>query len=239
MMLMERYPTVYDAALPMCGPLASSESFQSRGAFDAIVLFNYYFPGILPDPTKIPKDFVTGTGDRALNAKITQALESSPEKSAALRHQNNLKSNRDLAGTLTFLVYLVKELDERSGGNPFDNRNVIYSGTLDDNKLNSEIPRYAADPKAVAYLRENYTPTGKIAKPMLAIHTSYDPLVPVTIPNNYSTLVELAGTESLFVQQFVKHDGHCAILPAEISKGFAELLEWKKNGTRPVGGELK
>jgi pimeloyl-ACP methyl ester carboxylesterase len=239
MMLMEMYPQVYDAGLPMCGPLASSESFQARGAFDAVVLFNYYFPGILPDPTKIPKDFVTGTGDRALNAKITQALESSPDKAAALRHQNNLKSNKDLAGTLTFLVYLVKELNERSGGNPFDNRNIIYSGTLDDNTLNSAIPRYAADPKAVAYLRANYTPTGKITKPMLAIHTSYDPLVPVTIPNTYSTLVELAGTQSLFVQQFVKHDGHCAILPAEISRGFAELREWKNNGVRPVGGELR
>jgi pimeloyl-ACP methyl ester carboxylesterase len=239
MMLMETYPQVYDAGLPMCGPLAPSESFQSRGAFDAVVLFSYYFPGIMPNPTKIPKDFVTGTGDKELNAKITQALEGSPEKAAALRHQNNLKSNKDLAGTLTFLVYLVKELDERSGGNPFDNRNVIYSGTIDDNKLNSEIPRYAADPKAVAYLRANYTPTGRIAKPMLAIHTSYDPLVPVTIPNTYSTLVELVGTQSLFVQQFVKHDGHCAILPAEISRGFAELREWKNNGTRPVGGELK
>lgn len=239
MMLMETYPTVYDAALPLCGPLASAESFESRGAFDAIVLFNYYFPGILPDPTKIPKDFVTGTGDKALLAKVTQALESAPEKAAALRHQNNLKSNKDLAGTLTFLVYLVKEVDERSGGNPFDNRNMIYSGTLDDNALNSAIPRYAADPQAVAYLRQNYTPTGKIAKPMLAIHTSYDPLVPVTIPNTYSTLVELAGTQSLFVQQFVKHDGHCAILPAEVSRGFAELREWKKNGTRPIGGELK
>ncbi len=239
MMLMEQYPQVYDAALPMCGPLAASESFQSRGAFDALVLFSYYFPGILPDPTKIPKDFVSGTGDKALNAKITEALESSPEKAASLRHQNNLKSHKDLAGTLTFLVYLVKEINERSGGNPFDNRNVIYSGTLDDNTLNSTISRYAADPKAVAYLRANYTPTGKIAKPMLAIHTSYDPLVPVTIPNTYSTLVELAGTQSLFVQQFVKHDGHCAILPGEVSKGFAELREWKNNGVRPAGGELK
>ena len=147
MMLMEEYPQVYDAAMPMCGPLASSESFQSRGAFDAIVLFNYYFPGILPDPTKIPKDFVSGTADKALNAKITQALDSAPDKAAALRHQNNLKANKDLAGTLTFLVYLIKELNERSGGNPFDNRNVIYSGTLDDNTLNSAIPRYAADPR--------------------------------------------------------------------------------------------
>lgn len=239
MMLMEEYPTVYDGGMPMCGPLAASQSFQSRGAFDALVIFSYYFPGIIPNPTKIPKDFVKSTSDRELLSKISDALESSPEKAAALRRQNNLKTNKDLAGTLAFLVYLVKEIEDRSGGNPFDNRNVIYSGTLDDNKLNSEIPRYAADPKAIAYLRENYTPTGKIEKPMLAIHTSYDPLVPVTIPNTYSTLVELAGTSNLFVQQFVEHDGHCAILPSEMSRGFEELREWKNNGTRPAGGELK
>jgi pimeloyl-ACP methyl ester carboxylesterase len=239
MMLMEEYPTVYDAGLPLCGPLAPAESFQSRGAFDAVVLFNYYFPGILPDPTKIPKDFVNSTSDKPLLGKIYQALEASPEKSAALRHQNNLKSNKDLAGTLAFLIYLIEEIDHRAGGNPFDNRNVIYSGTLDDNAVNSQIPRYAADPKALAYLRENYTPTGKIAQPMLAIHTSYDPLVPVTVPQAYSTLVELVGTQSLFVQQFVEHDGHCAILPEEISKGFSELRAWKKTGTPPAGGELK
>ena len=29
-----------------------------------------------------------------------------------MRHQNNLKTNKDLAGTLTFLVYLVKELND-------------------------------------------------------------------------------------------------------------------------------
>jgi len=240
MMLMERYPTIYDAGMPMCGPLAAAESFQSRGAFDAMVLFNHYFPGVLPpDPTRIPDGFVTTTGDKALIGKILSALETSPEKAASLRKQNNLKSNQDLAGTLAFLVYLIKELNIRAGGNPFDNRNIIYNGTIDDNVVNSLIPRYPADPHALAYLRENYTPTGKIAKPMLAIHTSYDPLVPVSIPNTYSTLVELAGTQNLFVQQFVKHDGHCAISPEETSAGFSELLQWKKSGTRPAGGELK
>ena len=33
-MLAENYPTVYDAAMPLCGPLAASNWFLSRGAFD-------------------------------------------------------------------------------------------------------------------------------------------------------------------------------------------------------------
>ncbi|HLH41063.1 MAG TPA: alpha/beta fold hydrolase [Bryobacteraceae bacterium] len=240
MMLMERYPTTYDAALPLCGPLAAPEWFMSRGAFDSYVLFNYYFPGILPEPTKIPKEFVNNVNNKALIARIEQALDSAPEKAASLRHfrDGNLKSNKDLAGTTAFLVYLIKELNERAGGNPFDNRNTIYNGTLDDPKTNAEIKRYAADPKAQAYLQTYYTPTGRIVNPMLAIHTSYDPLVPVWIPNSYQTTTENAGDNDLFVQQYVNHDGHCAILPNEIRRGFSELLDWKEHGVRPPGGEV-
>ena len=236
MMLMETYPTLYDAALPLCGPLAAPSWFMARGAFDGYVLFNYYFPGVLPDPAKIPHDFVNS---RELIGKIEKALDASPEKAAVLRHQNDLKSNRDLAGTLGFLAYLIKELDERAGGNPFDNRNTIYHGTLDDNAINDVIPRYKADSNAVAYLRTYYVPTGRILHPMLAIHTSYDPLVPVWIPNMYQSTVEEAGTQNLFVEQYVKHDGHCAIQADEIARGFAELRQWKSTGTRPMGGELK
>lgn len=237
MMLMETYPTTYDAGLPLCGPLAAPDWFMTRGAFDSYVLFNHYFPGLLPEPTKIPKNFVN---NRELQNKLEQALDSAPEKADSLRrfHDSNLKTNRDLASTTAFIAYMIKELTERAGGNPFDNRDVIYNGTLDDNKINGELPRYAADPKAQAYLRSYYTPNGRILHPMLAIHTSYDPLVPVWIPNTYQTTVMNSGASNLFVQQYVKHDGHCTIAPEEIASGFAELRAWKSGGTRPRGGEV-
>ena len=66
MMLMETNPATYDAAMPMCGPLASTDWFMDRGAFDSYVLFNYYFPGVLPEPGKAPADFQNG---RALVAE--------------------------------------------------------------------------------------------------------------------------------------------------------------------------
>jgi hypothetical protein len=235
MMLMETNPTSYDAGLPLCGPLAATTWFMSRAAFDGLVLFNYFFPRVLPDPDKIPKDFVN---NREIQTKVEEALNAAPEKSAMLRRQNNLKNNHDLATDLTFAVYMIKELMERAGGNPFDNRNVIYNGTGDDNALNAAIPRYTGSPRAIAYLRSYYTPTGRILNPMLAVHTSYDPLVPVSIPNMYSSTVETAGTERLFVQKYVKHDGHCNIQPDEISRAFAELREWKNKGERPQGGEV-
>jgi pimeloyl-ACP methyl ester carboxylesterase len=234
MMIIEQYPSVYDAAMPMCGPLAPPMQFLARGAFDSRVLFDYYFPGALPGPLGITAEF---QNTPELATRIESVLDAAPEKAAILKRQNGTKSNKDLAGVLTFLTYMLKELQERAGGNPFDNRNIIYSNTDDDNVVNAGVKRYTADPKATEYVRTFYTPTGHIARPVLAIHTSYDPLVPVSVPNNYQTLVDSAGTSSLFVQQYVKHDGHCRILPEEVQKGFSQLREWKSSGVRPKAGD--
>lgn len=235
MTLMETNPTVYDAGLPLCGPLAPPTWFMSRGAFDSLVLFEHFFPGLLPSPAKTPADYAV---TKELTATVQKALDANPAKAEILRRQNNIKSNQDLAGVITFVTYVMKDLQERAGGNPFDNRNVIYTNTGDDNAVNLAIKRYAADPKAVEYLRTHYTPTGRITRPMLAIHTSYDPLVPAWIPNMYQTVVDSAGTNQLFVQQYVRRDGHCTMSPAEIAKGFSRLREWKSSGVRPQAGDV-
>ncbi len=236
MLLMETDSPAYDAGLPLCGPLAAPVWFIGRGAFDGRVLFDYYFPGALPDPSHVDPAYES---TKEVTEKILALLDSSPEKSAILRRQNNIKTDKELAATLAFVTYVLKDLQQRAGGNPFDNRNVIYTGTPDDNAVNEGVKRYAADPKAVAYLRTYYTPTGHITKPMLAVHTSYDPLVPAYIPNMYQSLVEQSGSSQNFVQQYVKHDGHCTILPGEIARAFSELREWKTSGVRPTGGELR
>ncbi len=131
---------------------------------------------------------------------------------------------------------MLGELERRSGGNPFDNRDVIYESRDDYNALNEGVKRYAADPRAAEYIRTWYTPTGKLSHPMLAIHTTYDPLVPVRIPDMYPSLTESAGSQDMFVQQYVEHDGHCTILPHEIAHAFAALREWKDSGVKPQPG---
>jgi len=163
-------------------------------------------------------------------------LDAKPDKADILRRWSGIRTNKELAGTVVFFTYILMDLEQRGGGNPFDNRNIIYSGTPDDNALNDGVKRYASSPRAIEYLHTYYTPTGRLTRPMLAIHTTYDPLVPPWIPNAYSVLTETMGTMSMFVQQYVKHDGHCAINNAEVSHGFAELREWKNRGVRPAAG---
>ncbi|HTS51506.1 MAG TPA: DUF6351 family protein [Bryobacteraceae bacterium] len=233
MMLMERFPTTYDAGLPLCGPLAPAAYFMQRGAFDLRVVFDYYFPGALPPPDKVPADF---QATDALAAKIQALLDGQPEKAAAMLHYSGAHSTKDLAGTLVFLTYMFLDMEQRAGGNPFDNRNEIYDLPDNYNAVNDNVKRYTADPRAAEYIRTWYTPTGRLLHPMLAIHTSYDPLVPVRIPDMYLGLVEESGTQDLFVQQYVKHDGHCNIQPNEIADGFTELRAWKDKGVRPHSG---
>jgi pimeloyl-ACP methyl ester carboxylesterase len=233
MMLMERFPTTYDAGLALCGPLAPTNYFMSRGAFDGRVVFDYYFPGVLPPPDRVPPDFKSTP---EVIQQVVTLLDGQPEKSAALRRFSGSHNNKDLAGTIVFITAMLGELQQRTGGNPFDNRDIIYESSDDYNSLNKGVKRYAADPGAAEYIRDWYTPTGKLFHPMLAIHTTYDPLVPVRIPDLYPGITQIAGSQDKFVQQYVEHDGHCTILPPEIARGFSALREWKNSGIRPPSG---
>ncbi len=233
MLMIEQYPEAFDAGLALCGPLAPANYFM-RSAFDARVVFDYYFPGALPPPDKVPGDF---RFTKEVAEKLTALLDASPEKAASLRRYSGAHTNQDIAGTTGFITDMLRELQERAGGNPFDNRATIYETPEPDyNALNDGVKRYAATPRAAEYIRTWYTPTGKLERPLLAIHTTYDPLVPVRIPDMYPSIVDRARSTDMFVQQYVHHDGHCAILPSEIALGFSELREWKTSGVKPPFG---
>ena len=63
-----------------------------------------------------------------------------------------------------------------------------------------------------------------------------DPLVPTWVPSTYAVLAQNAGSQDRFVLQYVKHDGHCQILPEEIGRAFQQLRRWKDGGEKPPSG---
>ena len=227
MALMESFPNVYDGGLPLCGPLAAANWFMERRVFDMLAIFEYLFPGALPSPGKVPETYMM---QPQLNAQIEKLLDGKPGPAAALLRWSGIHNNNELSATLVFFTYILKDLAQRGGGNSFDNTNTIYDGTGIDNEVNDGVKRYRADQAAVDQLARFYTPTGRLSHPMLAIHTTYDPLVPPWTPNMYAMIAAQAGKSAFFSQRYVKHDGHCAIMPAEISKGFADLRHWKATG---------
>jgi pimeloyl-ACP methyl ester carboxylesterase len=236
MALLESVPSGYDGGLALCGPLAPASTFILRNVFDLRVVFDYYFPGALPSPAKVPSEFAMSP---AKNAEIEQLLDGKPEAAAALRRVASIKTNKELASALVFFTYILKDLQERGGGNPFDNRDTIYDRTGDDNAVNDGVMRYTADVKAAEYVKEYFTPTGRLARPMIHLHTTYDPLVPASIPNIYANMARQAGAGHLFVQQYAKVDGHCTMSPVDILNGLSDLRTWVIKGQRPLPGLRK
>ncbi len=235
LMTMEQNPSPYVGALDLCGAVTDTLSRYSR-RFDLRVLFDYYFPDVLPDPAKVPVAYEMSDD---LGKKVAASLDSNPQAAAALRSFVSVHNDKDLTFVLLFATWVLKDIEQRAGGNPFDNRNTIYVGTNDDNAVNEHVKRYAADPGALSYVQRYYTPTGHLTKPVLAIHTTYDQLVSPSVPSTYAQLARTAGNGDLFVLQFVEHDGHCNITPEEIERAFSELRQWREKGMAPQAGKLK
>lgn len=236
----EKNPKPYAGVLDLCGSVGPTyEAFQRRFAWRAA--FDFYFPGIMPPLVPVPAEYQEST---ALRAKISAALKANAVAAAQMRNLTGLHTDEDLMHDISYFTFVITDMQHRSGGNPFDNRNTIYVGASPTNSqtdevLNDGVRRYAADESARRYLVEHYTPTGKVTRPMLALHTTYDPLIPGWTLARYSDLIAEAGYSENFVQQYVHRDGHCAISPKQVGETFDELQDWIRTGRRPTPGLLQ
>ena len=88
----------------------------------------------------------------------------------------------------------------------------------------------AADPAAVASLRQTSVPSGHLDVPHLTLHTTADPLVPVQHESVYGDVVGAAGSSSLLRQAYVDRWGHCTFTPAELVAGVEALRERVETG---------
>ncbi|MEO6968242.1 MAG: alpha/beta hydrolase [Rhodanobacteraceae bacterium] len=231
----ETKPETYAGALSLCGAIEPSDrliqrDFALRGAFD------YYFPGLLGSLVSVPVDY---RGENKITAKITAALRGNSKARTALLRWYGAADENNLAPVIASVGDELKELQQRTHGNPVGNANLIYVGSGDDYALNDGVRRYQADSRAAAYLVRWYTPTGKLLRPMLELHDTSDPLVPASSTFEYALAARRAGHGDNFVQQYVNHEGHCVFTPQQVGHAFNELTDWVDTGKRPFPGKLE
>jgi hypothetical protein len=237
---LELNPKPYLGGLDLCGSVGPAfESFERRFAMRAA--FDLYFPGVMPPLVPVPADFEDVPADRD---KVLAALRSNPAAAAIMRNLSGLHNDADLAHDIPYWTFVVGDMERRAGGNPFDNRNFIYTGasatsSASDIELNEKVRRYAAAPRARAYLMRHYTPTGRLGRPMLALHTIYDPVVPAATLELYDHEVQSAGEGPNLVQQVVGREGHCNFTGDEVGSAFDNLVQWAHGGPRPAPGMQK
>lgn len=237
---MELNPKPYNGGLDLCGSVGPTHlAFEHRFAMRAA--FDYYFPGVMPPLVLVPQDYQDNEASRR---RVLQALRTNPNAATALRNLMQLHTDLEVAHDISYYTFIVGDLQHRAGGNPFDNRNTVYTGTnptstTGDYELNDHVARYAADPKAFAYLARHYSPSGNLGKPMLALHTVFDPIVQLQYLPIYFEQVQAAGAARNFVQQYVDAEGHCNFTREEIGVAFDELVRWTHGGPQPAPGLLK
>ena len=237
MMTMERNPGAYAGALDLCGAVVPANEWSTR-RFALRAAFDFYFPGLLPPLAPAPRDFVES---KETEKALLDALKAHPAEAERMRRLAGEYRDEDVAHLMQYVEFQASDFARKAGGSVVDTTNWIYTGTgsaEEDYRLNDGVTRYAADPVARRWLLANYSGTGHLAKPMLAVHTVNDPLIPAGTLEVYAERVAEAGDSDRFVQQYVDHTGHCAIAPDEVGRAFDELLGWVHGGSKPRGGKL-
>jgi pimeloyl-ACP methyl ester carboxylesterase len=230
----ETHPEIYSGALSLCGAIEPTIRFMQHD-FALRAAFDFYFAELLGPLVPMPADYV---GDDRVEAKVAAAFARNPKAMQALLGLYPAATPRNLAAIIAAVGDDIKEMQQRTHGNPYGNADYIYVGSGDDAALNDGVKRYRAETKAAAYMARWYTPTGRLLRPLLALHDTGDPLVPASSAFEYALIALRAGHADNFVQQYVNHEGHCVFTPDQIGRSFDELVDWVSAGKRPAAGKL-
>ena len=83
-------------------------------------------------------------------------------------------------------------------------------------------------------MRHDYEPSGDLRIPVLAVHTTRDPIVPIFNEGLFHDSVAAAGRLDFLVQRRVDTFGHCAYAVSDLLTGFADLVRWVDTGVKPA-----
>jgi pimeloyl-ACP methyl ester carboxylesterase len=240
---LERYPELFSGGLSLCGPCGYFQGqINYYGNFR--VLFDYYFPGVLPGNVIDFPDELIMNWNQVYVPKIIAAINQNPAATLKLLNtalapydpENPETIAQTVIAVLSYNVFNFRNAVRVLGGQPFDNRIQIYFGTgslREDLQLNRRIRRYSADKAALINIAKNYETSGNLNRPLITGHTTKDPIQLFWHLPLYQAKTILRGKSSLFTPLPVQRYGHCTFTEAEIAAAFGLLLQ-KVKGQQPL-----
>jgi pimeloyl-ACP methyl ester carboxylesterase len=238
-MAAEKNPRLYAGALPLCGPVGGGQMLFDY-FYHGRVVFDYLFPGVMPgDAVNIPDglDFFAD-----LLPAVIGAVLSDPPAAGEMGGIDQVgPPHADFDELLTSIIYLLslnfvvsREFLDRGHREFFDNSVTVYSGSSDDAALNAGVDRFEATSDSRNYLDHWYLPNGGIEIPVVMLHTTRDPTVPVEHMMAYEAIVDAAGASDFLVQRVIDRYGHCTFTTAEQVTAFQDLVSWVETGDAPM-----
>lgn len=256
-LLLETSPDRYDGFLSVCGTLGGWSEFLGY-QLDARVLFDHFFPGVLPwsvwndhrnffeevQPAVVGAFVADPAGFVAKGRKLASIDQLDLPRGSGTPQELLLS----VLGSLVAFGGGNADLVEKAHGIPLDNTETVYTSDLltqaEIKALNDDVSRFEADPPAARYLERYYDPDGQIrGTPLFALHTEQDAVVP---PEShlpvYRRTLEGTSNGDRFVARVVEGFGHCefgadlqpdAFLDVQLD-AFAELVGWAEGGPKPA-----
>ena len=234
----EQHPDVFDGALSTCGPIGDFQK-QINAFGDFRVVFDYFFPGVLPpSPIAIP-DEVIANWDTVYKPAIEAAIASDPHATeqllrvtrAAIDPDDPESVKKTVDWNLWYNVFATNDAAVKLGGQPYGNQRKLYFGSDDDVALNTGVERFVADPAAKLEVQAHYQTSGDLRVPLVTMHNLLDPIVPYWHESLY-TRKALHSGPFMHLNIPIARYGHCNFTPEEVLAAFA-ILVYRTEGTLP------
>ena len=240
--LAETFANQYDGALPMCGVVGGAQK-QIDYIANVRTVFDYLYPGALPgNALDMPPSYNVLTQvilptQNAILSNPTPAFTYFPRLAQTpVPFATPAELVQSVVTAIAFDARGADDLLDRTHGHSpfFNNDSMYYTGALSAGMLaalNAGAMHFDETPDAANYLKKYYETTGDLRIPMLTIHTSRDPVVPIFHEALYAGR---AGATGNLVQRTITRYGHCTFTAAEMATAFRDLAGWVENGTRPT-----
>jgi pimeloyl-ACP methyl ester carboxylesterase len=229
----EEHPRLFDGGVAACGPIGDFLK-QVRYYGDFRVLFDYFFPNLLPGSLRsMPPDAIANWNslwnDTLLpvlfapenNSKLMQLLRTSQ----AVYVPNELSTiETTVYDALWYNVFETNDLITKLGGLPYGNMTRIYAGSSNDLALNAKVTRTLADTNAVNTVNALLQTSGGLTTPLVTLHTMLDDQVSYSQETLYTSKVKDKGASAERVNIPVLRYGHCNFKPWEALLSFAIMI---------------
>ena len=239
----EQYPSLYDAAMPLCGVVGDVELFdffldfhavaQALAGIDALPIPENYQSEIVPEIQA-----TLGINDDPLSNELGQQF-----RSVVIEQSGGSRPGAEAAfdSWKDFLFGLATPDD----GLPL----AFNPGRVGTNVDTDYSPDEPVNIDAVVERVEPVDPRSRTAPalgpialvegdpgvPVLSLHDLGDLFVPFSMEQYYAADVAANGQSDLLVQRAIRAIGHCEFSSNEVTTAFDELVTWVEDGVRPEG----
>lgn len=190
----------------------------------------------LPVDSKLTNADLIARADECLGVR-KPAAQRTPEQAQKLKTIVDVLKipENSVIGHLNWGTFTLRDVVIKNGGaSPFENHKVRYTGSANDAALNAAVPRFQADPQAVARFAADVDHRGRFVVPVLSAHGIGDATVFVEGTDTLRQRMVAAGNGARLVQTYVDSSEHSYWGDAMYPPLFEALLNWVEKGQKPT-----